>query len=106
MEFAPLFRTKFFSEYFWEDKWVGDRPLCSVFPRHCHLSSLKHCFIYDFLVWSRSSISFSFGFSRLLIGKEMTKVVIILSLIGEFGFRHDRPFHLRASFVSLSFGIC
>lgn len=49
--------------YFWEDHWVGKRPLCSLFPRLYHLSAFKNYFVVVFLVWTRSSCSFSFGFS-------------------------------------------
>lgn len=70
--------------YFWEDHWVGDRPLSFVFPRLYHLSSLKNCQMLDFLVWSRSLVSFSFGF-RWPLSSRVTMVVSLLSLIeGEF----------------------
>ncbi|PWA44060.1 hypothetical protein CTI12_AA506990 [Artemisia annua] len=35
------------STYFWTDKWVGNSPLCSVFPRLYRLESNKQCRVCD-----------------------------------------------------------
>lgn len=70
--------------YFWKDQWVGDRPLSSVFPWLCHLSSFKKHQISDSLVWSFC------GFCRPLSDKETMKVASPLSLLEEFKFRLGR----------------
>lgn len=43
-----------------KDQEVGDRPPCTRFPRlyHLSLSSSRHCFVIEFLVWSGCSLSF------------------------------------------------
>lgn len=43
--------------YFWEDKWVGVSPLCSMFPSLYHLSSMKNRLVVDLVVLFGSSLS-------------------------------------------------
>lgn len=58
--------------YFWEDHWVVEWSLCSLFPLLYHL---------DFLVWSGSSCSFSFGFRCVLSNRETTEMTALFSLL-------------------------
>lgn len=73
-----------------EDQWVGVRPLCSAFPHSYHLSSYKSRPVSSMLVWSRSSMSFSFGFHCSLSDREARKVASLLSLLDEVKFRLGR----------------
>ena len=66
--------------YFWEDQWVGDRPICLTFFHLYHLSFFKNCLVTDILVWSGSLVSFSFGFHHLLYDREVTNVVSLFCL--------------------------
>ncbi|XP_058776563.1 uncharacterized protein LOC131650876 [Vicia villosa] len=36
---------------FWHNRWLGDQPLCLVFPDLYDLSSMKHCTVADILEW-------------------------------------------------------
>lgn len=76
--------------YFWEDHCLGESPLCVLFRRLYHLSSLKNDFVADFLVWFGSYCSFSFGFHRSLSDRETIEVVVHLSLPEGHPFRLGR----------------
>ena len=76
--------------YFWEDQWVGENFLCSIFLHLYHLSSSKNCTTSNLLVRYETSMSFSFGFRRNLTNKEMTEVAPLLSLLEGCSFREGR----------------
>lgn len=59
-----------------------------MFPQLYHLQSLKNHFVVDFLVWSGSFCSFSFGFRCSLSNRKATDVATLLSLL------EDHPFGL------------
>ena len=61
--------------YFWEDHWMGERPLCFLFPLSYHFLDHKHCFVADILVWSRSSYSLSFGLCCAFSYRETIEVL-------------------------------
>lgn len=61
--------------YFWEDHWVGERPLCSLIPCLYHFLDHKNYFVADTLVWSRSSYSLSFEFHCALSNRETIEVL-------------------------------
>lgn len=69
---------------FWEDWWVGDRPLCYAFPHMYHLSD-KLLHSVAFVLPSVNSLSISFiylGFNRPLTDREAFYVATLILLIG------------------------
>lgn len=64
--------------YFWEDKWVADRPFCFTFPRLYHLTSMRNHSVVDVLVLYGSFPSLSLGFCRLFFDREMTDFMAFL----------------------------
>lgn len=50
----------------WEDEWVGENSLSSLFSHMNHLSSSKNCTISNLLVGFENPVSFSFRFCRNL----------------------------------------
>lgn len=64
--------------------------LHGAFPRLFNLSLLKNHFVSNFLVWTGSSCSFSFGFHHTLIDRETSGVMSLLSLLKNHSFCHKR----------------
>lgn len=92
-QLAPFFCSCMVGEgndmYFGKNSGWG-QALCSLFPCRYHLSSLKNCLVFDFLVWDGTSCSFSFGFSHSLFDREVTGVAFLLSLLEGYSFRCGR----------------
>lgn len=63
-----------------EDTWLGDKPICSMFPRLYHLSFTRLHFLAYVLASLGTSTLFYFGFHRPLSGRKATNVVALLSL--------------------------
>lgn len=76
--------------YFWEDRRVGERPFCALFPHLYYLSSLKNHLVIDFLVWPVSFCYFLSSYSRSLSDREATNVAALLSLLEGHTFRSGR----------------
>ena len=76
--------------YFWEDQWVGENCLCSLFLHLYYLSSSKNCTISDLLVCYENPVSFSFRLCRNLTTRETTEVASLSSLLEECFFRKGR----------------
>ena len=70
--------------YFWEDNCLGDRPICSTFPHLYHTSIMRNDLVTTVLFNSGSTSFLSLGFECYLFDREITEILTVLSLSGEF----------------------
>lgn len=69
--FLPLCDGGGEDTYFWEDHWVEERLLSSLFSHLYHFSVFKNDFADDFLLGTRNLFLFLLGFVVLYpIGKQ------------------------------------
>lgn len=66
---------------FWEDIWLGERPLSKVYPRLFHLSRANGVHIVDLVMMNSNCLSWNFLFAPNLNDREAEIAAILLVFI-------------------------
>ncbi|XP_022151711.1 uncharacterized protein LOC111019624 [Momordica charantia] len=67
--------------YFWEDTWLGNKPLSLAFPRIYFLSEKKLLSVAEVLNFGEEDSSISLGLSRSLTDPESLEIAALLDLL-------------------------
>lgn len=69
---------------FWDDRWLEDSPLCSLFPHLYHLSFMRGCSVASVMPSLGNEFSLFLCLRRSLSDRETVDLVALLELLEDF----------------------
>ncbi|XP_071712395.1 uncharacterized protein [Rutidosis leptorrhynchoides] len=75
---------------FWNEQWVGDTKLSTLFPRLYRLESLKEAVISDRISFANTGPTFNWAWSRQPSGRSLNELDCLVDLIAGVPFDRDK----------------